>query len=449
MAKTGRWLTDFGLAAVCLGAGLLLSGCHYVSQPTAGESQSGSALDRVQVGHPEIRSLKLETTQPGRIQAYEEAPLYSKLPGYVARVHVDIGDRVAQGDILAELAVPELEDEARQKESRVTLAEAGIQQADSARDAADSVVRTAAAQIARHQAEITRAEGELERWSAEYERHKALAEQGNVTGRLVDETRNQLRASQAALQATQASVKAAQAMQEEAQAKRHQAEADFIAAQAQLKVAQADLTKAKTMLAYTVIKAPFPGTISQRGVDTGHYVQPASSDQALPLFTLVNSSRVRCYVDVPEMEATFIDAGEQGDSAIITVQSLSGRKFDAQVTRTSWAITPANRSLRTEIDLDNPEGILRPGMYATVTILLDQRDEVLVIPVSALVREMEQTFVCLVQDGKIERRPIELGLRSGPDVEVLSGLTTSDKIVLKGANTLLPGQQVETIPSAK
>ena len=443
------------LPLLALGLGLGLSGpgmfigCHHASAPQAEANGSAAALDRVQVGHPEIGSLVLETTQPGRIQAYEEAPLYSKLSGYVARVLVDIGDTVAQGAVLAELAVPELNDEVRQKESLVSLAEAGIQQADAARRAAESAVRTAAAQISRHQAEITRAEGELERWMAEFERHKALAEQGNITGRLVDETRNQLKASQASLQASQAVVKAAEAMQEEAQAQQNQAEADYIAAQAQLKVAQADLDKARTMLAYAVVKAPFAGTITQRGIDTGHYVQPASSDQARPLFILVNSSAVRCFVDVPEMEAPFIEAGAEGDAALISVPALGGRKFEAQVTRTSWAITAVNRSLRTEIDLQNPDGVLRPGMYATVTIQLDQRQDVLIVPVSSLVREVEQTFVCLVVEGKIERRPVKLGLRSGSQVEVVSGLTPSDLIVLKGANNLLPGQPVETLPIAK
>ncbi len=429
--------------------GLLLAGCHPANGRTPQGAGNGPALDRVQVGHPEIRSLKLETTQPGRILAYEEAPLYSKISGYVGKLHVDIGDTVEQGEVLVELAVPEMEDEVRQKESRVALARAGIQQADSARQAADSVVQTAAAQIARYQADITKAEGEHERWKAEFERYQELAEQGNVTERLVNETRNQYRSSQAALLSAAAAVKAAEAMLEEARAQRRKAEADYEASHSQLKVAEADLAKAKTMLAYAQLKAPFPGTITQRAVDAGHYVQPASSDQARPLFTLVNSSRVRCFVDVPEMEATYIDAGEQGDPAVITVQALPGRKFEARVTRTSWAITPVNRSLRTEIDLDNPDGILRPGLYATVTILLDKRDDVLVIPVTALVRKPEQTFVCVVKDSKIEQRPVELGLRSGPDVEILSGLTTSDSIVLKGANNLLPGQTVETIVPKK
>lgn len=428
---------------------LIVAGCHAANSQTPESADSGSGLDRVQVGHPEIRSLKLETTQPGRIMAYEEAPLYSKISGYVGKLHVDIGDTVEQGAVLAELAVPEMEDEVRQKESRVALAQSGIQQADSAREAADSVVQTAQAQIARYQADITKAQGELERWKAEYERYTELAEQGNVTERLVNETRNQFRSSQAALQSAAAAVKAAEAMLEEARAQRRKAEADYQAAHSQRKAAEADLAKANTMLAYAKLKAPFSGTITQRGVDTGHYVQPASSDQARPLFTLVNSSRVRCFVDIPEMEATFIDAGAQGDPAVVTLQSIPGHKFEAPVTRTSWAITPVNRSLRTEIDLDNPDGILRPGMYATVTILLDKREEVLVIPVSALVRKPEEAFVCVVQNGKIEHRPIELGLRSGPDIEILSGLSTSDTIVLKGANNLLPGQAVETITPKK
>jgi HlyD family secretion protein len=222
-------------------------------------------------------------------------------------------------------------------------------------------------------------------------------------------------------------------------------QADLVAAAAREKVAAANLAHTKTMLAYAEIKAPFTGVVTQRNVDTGHYVHPITGGVTEPLLVIAQTEQVRVFVDVPEMEAPMVDAGDKPDSAVIHVQSLGEKGIDGKVTRTSWSLDKSNRSLRAEIDLPNKDGKLRPGMYAKVDILLDQRDNVLTLPLTAIVREGGETYCCSVQAGKIDRKKIALGLRSGPDVEVRSGVDADQLIVLARADSLMQGQSVEVI----
>jgi multidrug efflux pump subunit AcrA (membrane-fusion protein) len=115
---------------------------------------------------------------------------------------------------------------------------------------------------------------------------------------------------------------------------------------------------------------------------------------------------LRVFVDVPEMEAPLVDSGENGDLATVHVQALGNQQFENKVTRTGWSLDAANRSLRTEIDIPNTDGTLRPGMYATTTILLAQKSDAMALPITAIVRDGRDTLVCCVESGKIDRRPV-------------------------------------------
>jgi RND family efflux transporter MFP subunit len=282
----------------------------------------------------------------------------------------------------------------------------------------------------------------LERWNAEYERLRELASRGSVTDKLVDETRQQLRAAEAAQAEVHAAIESARAAHEESQAKVQQAMADQKAAQARLRVAQANLARAQTMLQYAEIKVPFAGVITQRNVDVGHLVQPGGNTTA-PLLVVARTDRVRVFVEVPEREAPLVTCGDEGDPATITIQALGNRAFDARVTRSSWSLDSANRTLRAEIELDNQQDLLRPGVYATVRIRLDERENVLSLPVAALVQDGPVPYCCVVKQSKIEHRLLQLGLRAENEVEILSGISENDTVVLVRPHSLALDQPVE------
>jgi RND family efflux transporter MFP subunit len=142
---------------------------------------------------------------------------------------------------------------------------------------------------------------------------------------------------------------------------------------------------------------------------------------------------------VPEMEAGGVDVG---DPATLHVQALPSVEISAKVTRTSWSLDPANRSLRAEIDVANEESRLRPGMYATAMIELAHRENALTLPATAIVRDGNATYCYSVENGTAKRRSVQLGIRSGPDFEVIGGLDGQQSVVLLHPETLIDGQPV-------
>jgi RND family efflux transporter MFP subunit len=360
-------------------------------------------------------------------------------------VLVDIGDSVKLEQPLIRLWVPEMHDELKQKESLVALSDAELDQARASVEAAEAAAETARAKISVAEAGVGRAEGEHHRWEAEHTRIKQLAESGSVTRKLLDETLNQFRAAEAAQREAAANVQSAQAGLKEAQVNVRKAQADAAAAAARLDVAKANLAHTKTLLGYTTITAPFDGAVTRRNVDTRHYVYPAGGSSQKPLLMVARTDKVRVFLDIPELESPLADVHDQ---ATVRIQSLPGKEFNTVVARTSWSLEAANRSLRAEVDIDNPSGYLRPGVYAMVTVLLEQRENVLTLPATAIVREGNMAYCCVVHSGRIARTPVELGLRSGDEIEVVSGLDERQSVVLTRADTLVDGQQVEvSLPS--
>lgn len=448
--RTSSWAARHALIcglALLFVALLSLSGCdHSSAAPAAGADKGTATVDRVTAGPPQRKDLRLSTTQPARIAAFEETALVSRISGYVDEVLVDIGDPVTKGQPLLRLAVPEMQDEVKQKQSLLAQAEAEVGQASAAIEASQAAAESARARVTEVEAGIARANAECEYCQTELERAESLGR--SVTQEIVSAWKNKLRAAQAAQQEATAAVDAARAAQRESEAGVRKAEADHSAAKARHKVAAANLGYAQTMLAYAEIKAPYNGVVTRRNVDTGHYLQPSAVGER-PLLVVASTEQVRIFVDVPELLAGYVDSGEQGDAVSVRIQALPGHELTCPVTRTSWALDPANNSLRTEVDCPNPEGTLRPGMYATATIVLEERPGALTLPASAIVRDGEQTLCCVVRDGKIVRLPLQLGIRAGDDVEVLSGLEPTETVALARADTLQEGQTVEVIEPEK
>jgi RND family efflux transporter MFP subunit len=421
--------------------GVVNAGCsRSEGAPDGKRTAASSTVARVTAGKPQRKTIVLETTQPGQIDAFEETPLYPKVSGYVGKVMVDIGEHVEKDQVLAELSAPELEVDLVHAAALVTQAEAGIKKAQAAVRAMEAAAKTAQTQIRQTEAAVARAAAQHERWKSEHSRITELADKGSVTKKLVDETLSQLRAAEATQTETEAAVESANAAFAESEAEVEKSRSEESAAVAALGVAKATHAKAEAMLAYTKIKAPFKGVVTQRNVDTGHFTQATRSADSRPLFIVSQSDTVRVFVDVPELEAAWVDAG---DTAMVQVQALRNKETNAKVTRTSWTLNSTNRSLRSEIDIHNAELELRPGMYATVRITLEERPDALVLPASAVIYASNEAFCHSVADGKIVRRSIKLGIRSGADVEILEGLKGDETIVLLQPTLFTPGQTVE------
>lgn len=435
--------------ALCiLSLALAVLGCTQAPsvENAAAQEASAQALPRVATITPLKKTLQRRSDQPGQIEAFEQTPLYGKVAGYVRQVNVDIGDTVKQGDLLAVIASPELEAELEQKKAVIGQAEAGVAQARAGIVVAQAAITTAQAQVSEAEAAVARTQADYERWESEFKRMQDLAASSAVTNKLVDETRNQFQSADAARKETAAKITSAQANFGAAQAGLQQAHANHAAAEARLRVAQAEHRQTETMLAYTEIRAPYDGQVTERNIHTGHYVPPGATVGGRPLLVVMHSNVVRVFVDVPEMDAAFTDAG---DPATVRVQALADTVFNGRVTRTAVGLDQNSRTLRTEIDLENSSGELRPGLYAYVSLLVEERPDVLALPTVAVLSADGKAFCYAVEGGKVVNKPLRLGLRAGSEVQIVEGLSGNEQVIAKNAAAFAAGQSVEILPPEK
>jgi RND family efflux transporter MFP subunit len=416
----------------------VLSGCDTSSKA---ESKAGAQPTAVRVvaAPPVRKTLRRECVQPGQIEAFETTPIYAKLPSYVEKLHVDIGDRVTADKLLAELFLPEVKGELRQKEAALKQARAEIDLANAAVRAAEAAVATARANVTAAEAGGTRAEADVTRWQSQNARISQLVAGGSLDRKLEDETRDSLKAAEAARGEARAKVEASKAAVLQSEADLAKAKAGAAAAVARHGSAEADLSRVKALLQYTQIRAPFAGVVTQRNVNRGDFVQPAGATTGKPLLTVASTDTIRIFVDVPELDSPLVEPGKKG---YVNVQALPDRVVEGKVTRTSWGLG-ANRTLRTELDIPNPAGALRPGMYATAHIVLQESSDALVVPLSAVVRDGKKASCWIVNGGKAARVPIVVGLQVGNEVAVASGLKGDEQVVQTPPSSLQDGQTVD------
>jgi HlyD family secretion protein len=405
----------------------------------------------VKTAKPAREHLKRTTTQPATVEPYEKTDLYAKVSGYLHTFgqvpgpdgkprDLDFGDRVGANQVLAELWIPELEQDRVQKEALVEKANAEVVQAEAMTKAAQAAVGAMKAKQEEAQALLVRAEAELVYRRGEYERYLKLLNDRTATKEQAAEKFNQYKVAETGVAAAKAAIVTAEANTKAEEAKAAVAEAEERSAAARLKVAKVNLEQAKIMVAYGEIRAPYPGIVVQRRFDTGAFVAAAGSGKTEPLFTLVRSDRVRILTDIPEADAALVKVGQP---AVLRVDALRGRSFAAKVVRFADTLDPATRTMRTQLELDEPAAELRTGMFGTVAVTLVDHPMALLLPASALLLGESKPAVMVVQDGKARKRVIEVGSNDGVRVHVTAGLTGDEDVILDGKGTAQDGQAVE------
>jgi RND family efflux transporter MFP subunit len=427
-------LVAFGLLS------LLNAGCGQPTGETLARASATGApsVVRVSIVKPERATIRRMTEEPGQIQAFETTPIYAKLAGYVDRVAVNIGAKVKKGQVLAELRVPEIEADLKQKRAMIEQAQTERKQDEAMVEVAQAGVISAEAKVVESRAGIRRSEADASRWRSEFARIEQLFRERAQTGSLLDETRNKLSAAEAAQDEVGAQVKTAEAALVEARARLDKARADVLTAISHVEVARFEADRAEAMASYGKILAPFDGIVTRRGIDTGHLTTPGAGGELL--FIVARSDIVTITVGVPETDAPFVNAG---DDARVRLQALDGKTFTGKVTRTAWALDATTRTLRVEIDLPNPDEFLRPGLYAYATIIAEEHKDALTIPVTALVKDGEKSFCVTVVEGRARRREVTPGFVDGKRIEIVSGLGGGEDVVEANATILLDGQSVE------
>jgi RND family efflux transporter MFP subunit len=332
-----------------------------------------AAIPSVAVVHPTLGSPSQEIVLPGNAQAFTDTPIYARTSGYLKAWHADIGARVHQGDLLAEIETPELDQQLQQGEADLNTARATLDIA--------AITNT--------------------RWQ-------------------------------------QLVAKRAVSLQEADQAK-----SDFVGKQAMLAASEANVRRLKQLQDFEKVTAPFDGVITARNTDIGALITAGpTAGTAKELFHLASLQQLRVYTSVPEVHAAAVRNGER---VTLTQDAYPGQVFSGTIVRNSNAIDQTTRTLNVEVDVDNPTGRLLPGAYLFVHFRAPGASHSVTIPSNTLLFRSEGLRVGVVRDNHVQLVPVTIGHDLGSAVEVLSGLTVKDAVVVDPSDSLTNGALVHAL----
>jgi RND family efflux transporter MFP subunit len=251
----------------------------------------------------------------------------------------------------------------------------------------------------------------------------------------------QMNVADASRDEVKAKILSAKAKKNESRVAITKAKADLRSIEAKLSIAHAEFSRVKSLCEYLQIRAPYSGIISTRNFDPGSLIQLSQANDENPLFTIVQTDKVRITLNVPESESVLVN---QEGKAAIKVPALANRLFEGKVARTSWVLNASTRTLQCEIEVANQEGVLRPGMYATVELTVAHNAEALAIPKSCIVlQDGKPTCIVVTADGIVTRQPVQTGIISATDVEIVNGLDDTQNVISANASAFKDGQRVE------
>jgi RND family efflux transporter MFP subunit len=442
-------------------AGLLAAAGYYftrgVPAATARDvepSESPAAAEpQVEVVFPTLGEMDRTTSQPGSVRAFESVELYAEASGYLRRFgqvpgkdgkprDLDIGDRVTRGQVLAQVAVPDLEKQVQRDRAALAQARARVAQMKAGIESAKADLEAAKASVPQAQALARSKAATLRFREKQLQRYRDLLAGKDIDGKVVDESIEQRDAAREAKIAAEEGVNSARAKVIAMGARVAKAVADDAEAEAEVQVAQADLEQAEVKVNFATVVAPFDGVITERNYYRGDFVRNASEGKALlPVFRVQRTDLFRIVVQVPDRDVPY---AHPGDPATVEIDALPGEKFPATVARVSRSEDPQTRLMHVEIDLPNtPDGRIDDGMYGQVTILLE-KSKVLAVPSSCLVGKVRdgKGQVCVVRDGRAHLAPVHVSSDNGLRVGVVSGLRADDHVVLHPGSDLEEGRPV-------
>jgi RND family efflux transporter MFP subunit len=384
----------------------LLLGWRWLSRSQIQAGDSNSALDTTgeviaAVARVQRGTIENTLTIAGAFKPFQDVDVHAKVAGYIKKIYVDVGDHVKEGQILAVLEVPELA-------AQLTGAEAAVRRA---------------------QQEINRAQGDVQR-----------AKSTHIAAHTMYDRLKQASEQRAGLVAEQ-EVDNAQAKDLEAEAEVSSAQAAFSGAQQNFEVAQANQKQFSAMSNYALITAPFAGVITARYADTGALVPAGTTPSAVsvPVVRLAQVSKLRLVLPIPESIAGQIHLG---DPVKVRVQALN-QDIVGKVSRFAGSLDSQTRTMETEIDFDNANGKLLPGMYTETLLQLTERKDTLLLPLEAVTQNNGDATVLTVNSQHIvEEKHVKLGLQGKSRVELLSGLNESEQVIIGNRSQFRSGQKV-------
>lgn len=345
---------------------------HASHERALAKETEAQTVPTVAVVHPIAEKPDVELVLPGSLLAYEESPIYARTSGYLVRWYKDIGSRVNEGELLASIDTPEVDQELNQ-----------------ARATREQIV-----------AQLSLAKISADRWAN-------LLKTDSVSKQEADQQMS-----------------------------------GYEQAKANLAAADANVRRLEQLEGFKKVYAPFSGVLTRRNVDPGALISAGTGAAGHELFDIARIDPLRVYTSVPQAYAPFIKVGSE---TYVTLQEIPGEKFKARVARTANAIDQNTRTLLTEVDVPNKNGRLLPGSFGEVHFAVGSNVDKVTVPVNAMLFREEGPQVAVVgAENKIELRAINIGKDYGTSLEILGGVSVSDRVVINPPDSLEAGQEVET-----
>jgi RND family efflux transporter MFP subunit len=371
-----------GSALLLLLGGVGVGGWHHYEA----ERDAAATTHQIQTFVPDVRvaavrasDSKVAVSLPATTTAFEAANIFARTNGYIEKRYVDIGDHVKTGALLADITAPELDHQITQAKATLAQNQATLQQTQASRDLA----------------QVTNA------------RDSNLVKQGWLTLQQGDNDRLTLQAQQAAVGVAQSNI---------------------AAQEAQIRILEQEK-------AYQRVVAPFDGVITQRNIDNGSLVTSGSTF----MFTLMHPNVIRTQLFVPQDAAFGVVPGVD---AVVHVPEIPNHSFPGKVTRIASALQPGSRTLLTEVDVPNPDGLLSPGIYCTVELFIPRKTPSMIIPGDAIVFDETGQHVAVVENGTVHLQKIVVARDFGTEVEVHDGVKPGDQVILNPMVNLAEGSKV-------
>ena len=340
-------------------------------------------------------------TLPGSVLPFDQARIYARATGYIAERRVDIGSRVHTGDLLVRIAAPDLDHQLSEAQARLGQIQAAMEQARAATEQARSDAALA---------DVTNS------------RTLRLATQGWESKQNADNTRLGLASKLAAVANAEAGVRVAEA---------------------NVRAQEATVQRLLQLTQYEKVEAPFNGVITARNVDNGDLVKADDNSGGTALFTVHRDDVVRVQVNVPQSGAVGL---QDGLPAKVHVPELPGRTFEGKVARNSVALDAASRTMVAEVDVPNPDGALRAGLYVNVDFSIPRQAPTVLVPAEALLFNGDGLRVATVDDaGRVHMRNVSVYRDYGATLELREGLQGGERVALTLPADVTEGQQVKAL----
>jgi RND family efflux transporter MFP subunit len=393
--RPGYWVLGLGsLVALGLLGGLAtatVSRLRHEQDLTTAAARVADRPPRVTVTTARRASESSELTLPGNAFAFREAALFARTNGYVKRWLADIGDPVTEGQLLAEISTPDVDDQLAQARANLELSRANLKVSEANLELAQVV------------------HGRAIRSGPGY----------GTSHQEIDQDRAQVKTTAAQVES----------------------------ARANIKVNEATVQQYADLQSFQKIVAPFAGVVTARNVDPGALVTADNPSETRELFHVMQTDPLRVFVNVPQVFASSIAQGQQ---AVVYRHENPLAQFSGQVARTARALDPNTRTLLTQVNVPNPDGALQPGMYLQVKFVAARVRPSVIIPSAALVWRPDGTVVAVLdKDNRVHYRPVQTGRDFGTELEVVTGLEGGETVVVRPGDALAEGRDVDPIVAAK